>query len=105
MRFIVVRRASSGSKFISKSPKNVLLPASLITLGVTGTVSLAEKNRECQRIARKMQRGVILGKNMFIEAFSGAAIGVYIAEQVIIKSFYIFNFLNSYTQLPDCLIP
>ena len=82
MRFVVVRRASSGPNFISKSPKNVLLPASLITLGVTGTVSLAEKNYECQKVARKMQRGFILGKNMFIEAFSCTAIGIYAAEQV-----------------------
>ena len=67
MRFTIVRRSSSGPKFISKSPKNVLLPASLITLGVTGTVSMAEKNYECKQIARKMQRGLILGKSMFIE--------------------------------------
>ena len=91
MRFTIVRRSSSGPKFISKPPKNVLLPASLITLGVTGTVSIAEKNYECKQIARKMQRGLILGKNVFVEAFSASAIGVYAFQQVNLVVNWLYN--------------
>ena len=35
--------------------KEIIIPATVLTVGVTGTISLAEQNRECRKVFKDLK--------------------------------------------------
>ena len=35
--------------------KEIIIPATVLTFGVTGTISLAEQNRECRKVFKQLK--------------------------------------------------
>merc|ERR1711970_637559 len=61
--------------------RQIVLPATALTIGITGTISLVETNHACKKLTRQMDRTSLIGQHKLItEGFVGGAIGVYAAQ-------------------------
>ena len=75
--------------------RQIVVPATALTIGITGTVSLAENNRECKKLIRQLDRTTLIGQcKVITECFVGGAIGIYAAQH-----FGMVNLIESWAVL------
>jgi len=93
LRFI--RGGQPGKQVGISKTRQIALPATVLTIGITGTISLAENNRECKKLARQLDRASLIGQcKVVTECFVGSAIGIYAAQH-----FNVLNMLESWAVL------
>ena len=85
--------------------RQIVVPATALTIGITGTASLVETNVKCKKLIRQLDRTTLIGQCKVIsECFIGGAIGIYAAQHFgmvnLMKSWSILatrNFISPWT--------